>query len=273
MLRFLQAHHWLLSDPRFEDVGEAGAAAPHAQPRANGEEGRRREARDRAQGRMSAGSPLSRPPHRRAVICRVFGRLLPGGARRFPLRVAAFASMPRTVSTSVSSRWARPSAASSGTAPRPSSRPRLRTGTSSPRAATGAPGPASPGAEPASVSTFRLQSAGPGPPAGFRRRSRRGRCPRVTWLWRKGDRLRPLDEAAAYARCHGDRDEIGPRREAAASPRAATTRCSPPVRTSAAASRAGSTPATTSPNLSRPGRPRDGTRPVRYTPSPHGPFV
>jgi hypothetical protein len=24
---------------------------------------------------------------------------------------------------------------------------------------------------------------------------------------RRGDRLRPLDEAAAYARCHGDRDE------------------------------------------------------------------
>lgn len=29
----------------------------------------------------------------------------------------------------------------------------------------------------------------------------------MTWLRRKGDRLRPLDEAAAYARCHGDRDE------------------------------------------------------------------
>ena len=29
----------------------------------------------------------------------------------------------------------------------------------------------------------------------------------MTWLHRKRDRLRPLDEAAAYARCHGDRDE------------------------------------------------------------------
>lgn len=29
----------------------------------------------------------------------------------------------------------------------------------------------------------------------------------MTWLRRNGDRLRPLDEAAAYARCHGDRDE------------------------------------------------------------------
>ncbi len=35
----------------------------------------------------------------------------------------------------------------------------------------------------------------------------------------KADRLRPLDEAAAYARCHGDRDEsvrivkLPPRRE------------------------------------------------------------
>ena len=29
----------------------------------------------------------------------------------------------------------------------------------------------------------------------------------MTWLRRKSDRLRPLDEAAAYARCHGDRDD------------------------------------------------------------------
>lgn len=29
----------------------------------------------------------------------------------------------------------------------------------------------------------------------------------MTWLRRKDERLRPLDEAAAYARCHGDRDE------------------------------------------------------------------
>jgi hypothetical protein len=29
----------------------------------------------------------------------------------------------------------------------------------------------------------------------------------VAWLRRSGDRLRPLDEAAAYARCHGDRDD------------------------------------------------------------------
>ena len=28
----------------------------------------------------------------------------------------------------------------------------------------------------------------------------------MTWLRRRRD-LRPLDEAAAYARCHGDRDE------------------------------------------------------------------
>ena len=27
------------------------------------------------------------------------------------------------------------------------------------------------------------------------------------WGQRKRDRLRPLDEASAYARCHGDRDE------------------------------------------------------------------
>jgi hypothetical protein len=30
--------------------------------------------------------------------------------------------------------------------------------------------------------------------------------PKMRWLQRKRD-LRPLDEAAAYARCHGDRDE------------------------------------------------------------------
>ena len=29
----------------------------------------------------------------------------------------------------------------------------------------------------------------------------------LVWGRRKRDRLRPLDEAAAYARCHGDRDE------------------------------------------------------------------
>ena len=29
----------------------------------------------------------------------------------------------------------------------------------------------------------------------------------MSWLRRKSERLRPLDEAAAYARCHGDRDE------------------------------------------------------------------
>lgn len=29
----------------------------------------------------------------------------------------------------------------------------------------------------------------------------------MTWLRRNNERLRPLDEAAAYARCHGERDE------------------------------------------------------------------
>ena len=33
------------------------------------------------------------------------------------------------------------------------------------------------------------------------------KCPGNVWGQRKRDRLRPLDEAAAYARCHGDRDE------------------------------------------------------------------
>ena len=35
----------------------------------------------------------------------------------------------------------------------------------------------------------------------------RGRAPEVSWPRRSEDRLKPLDEAAAYARCHGDRDE------------------------------------------------------------------
>ena len=29
----------------------------------------------------------------------------------------------------------------------------------------------------------------------------------MAWLRRGGERLRPLDEAAAYARCHGERDD------------------------------------------------------------------
>ena len=29
----------------------------------------------------------------------------------------------------------------------------------------------------------------------------------MSWPRRSADRLKPLDEAAAYARCHGDRDE------------------------------------------------------------------
>ncbi len=29
----------------------------------------------------------------------------------------------------------------------------------------------------------------------------------MAWLRSGGGRLRPLDEAAAYARCHGDRDD------------------------------------------------------------------
>ena len=42
---------------------------------------------------------------------------------------------------------------------------------------------------------------------GFRSRPGSGNCPGYVWGQRKRDRLRPLDEAAAYARCHGDRDD------------------------------------------------------------------
>jgi len=45
------------------------------------------------------------------------------------------------------------------------------------------------------------------PSVGFPPTRSRGRGPEVSWTRRSGDRLKPLDEAAAYARCHGDRDE------------------------------------------------------------------
>ncbi len=53
---------------------------------------------------------------------------------------------------------------------------------------------------------FPAQSAAPVAVGGFPRRA--GADSRaVVPFWRKVDRLRPLDEAAAYARCHGDRDD------------------------------------------------------------------
>lgn len=42
---------------------------------------------------------------------------------------------------------------------------------------------------------------------GFPSRLVSGRCRPYVWGQRKRDRLRPLDEAAAYARCHGERDD------------------------------------------------------------------
>jgi hypothetical protein len=45
------------------------------------------------------------------------------------------------------------------------------------------------------------------PAVGYPQTRARGRAPEVSWPRRNGDRLKPLDEAAAYARCHGDRDE------------------------------------------------------------------
>lgn len=52
----------------------------------------------------------------------------------------------------------------------------------------------------------RAQSAEPGLPAGFPRRTIAG-SRSIVPFWRKPDRLKPLDEAAAYARCHGDPHE------------------------------------------------------------------
>ncbi len=76
VLRFLQSHQWLFSDPRFCGSGEAPAAAPHAEPRPDAEEGGRREARaraaarHRAQVRRLAAVQAATPQN---VICRVFG--------------------------------------------------------------------------------------------------------------------------------------------------------------------------------------------------------
>ena len=102
-------------------------------------------------------------------------------------------------------------------------------------------------------------------------------------FWRKPDRLRPLDEAAAYARCHGDRDEsvrivkLPPRRarydllatgeeirrrfEQRIDAREADAGAHPhPVRDRLSPARA---------SCRRPGR----SQAVRYTPHRHGPFV
>ena len=144
-----------------------------------------RSCEDRARARRAQSAPA-----RRGRGCHAAHRHLPRLRRPLPEALAVSrcesgpaAPTPRTASTSACSRWARTSGVSSATATRPSSRPRPPTGTSSPRAATGARGRASPGADLAR--TFRLQSAGPGLRAGFPRRTRRGRCPSVTWLRRK----------------------------------------------------------------------------------------
>jgi hypothetical protein len=54
---------------------------------------------------------------------------------------------------------------------------------------------------------FSAQTAHLRPGRGFRSACPSDRCPGNVWGQRKRDRLRPLDEAAAYARCHGDRDD------------------------------------------------------------------
>ena len=50
-------------------------------------------------------------------------------------------------------------------------------------------------------------NCGPRRTVAYRRSAIRGRCEGVAWFGKRSERLRPLDEAAAYARCHGDRDE------------------------------------------------------------------
>lgn len=53
---------------------------------------------------------------------------------------------------------------------------------------------------------FLPQTAVPGVPAGYRAPAPSGKAHPVAF-GRRSERLKPLDEAAAYARCHGDRDE------------------------------------------------------------------
>ena len=204
VLHFLETHGWLLNDPRFPAEAKRQlrlhspslARAQQEGAAANLALASRR--RSRRLAAVSGGDARERHlPHLR--------RRLPRGAR---VRAASrgCGRTPRTASTSVCSRWGRPPGASSGTAPPRPSRRKPRIGTSSRRAGTGARGPASPGARAPSP---RISSANCGtrPDSRVPRTSGHGRCPGVTWLGRKSDRLRPLDEAAAYARCHGERDE------------------------------------------------------------------
>ena len=101
----------------------------------------------------------------------------------------------------------------------------------------------------------------------------------MAWLRRKAERLRPLDEAAAYARCHGDRDEsvrvvkLPPRRVRYDTLLATGEEIRRGLERRIDA-RDGDTEPAPAPPVARPRR-RDCASPigVRYTGSPHGPFV
>ena len=171
VLRFLDKHDWLLSDPRF-------AASAKLQLRLHTQSLARTQQRaaaaklalaQRARARRLAAVEAAAP---RNVICRVFGSYC-----RQALAVSRCESGLRTDAQNGQYlglfQMGSSDGASSGMAIQRPSRPAPPTGTSSPRAATGAPGPASPGGSlpDAPSTTFPLQSAGPGRKAGFPRRT------------------------------------------------------------------------------------------------------
>ena len=97
----------------------------------------------------------------------------------------------------------------------------------------------------------------------------------MSWLRRKGERLRPLDEAAAYARCHGERDETVrivklPPRRARYDSLLATGEDIRRGLESRLDARDADPNGVSAPERCPTGR---GNSPVRYTPSPHGRFV
>ena len=73
VLRFLETHDWLLSDPRFAASAKRQLRTSHAEPRPHPSRGprpRRRALAQRAKARRLAAVEAATP---RSVICRVFG--------------------------------------------------------------------------------------------------------------------------------------------------------------------------------------------------------
>ena len=167
VLRFLDKHRWLLSDPRFEADAKRQlrlhtlSLAHTKKMAAKAKRALAARAKVQAKVRHLAAVEAAKPETSSAACsARTAGR--PSRSR------AASPACPRqrkTASISGSSRWARMNGSSSVTALRPSSRRRRPTGTSSPPVVAGAPGRASPGADSALerfVCKVRDTGCGPG---------------------------------------------------------------------------------------------------------------